>query len=91
MEKGLPGGLPPPSGPVMVLQDQAQFQPQAYVNHVAQLAAQAGARMFFTATSAEALAVRKAIGDGPQVFVLNGVTFLLFGAILLGPAPKPSR
>ena len=36
--------------------------------------AQAGARVFFTATSAEALAVRKAIGDGPQVLVLNGVT-----------------
>jgi len=36
--------------------------------------AQAGARVFFAATSAEALAVRKAVGDGPQVFVLNGVT-----------------
>ena len=32
----------------------------------------AGARVFFTATSAEALAVRKALGEGPQVFVLNG-------------------
>lgn len=28
--------------------------------------------MFFTATSAEALVVRKALGEGPQVFVLNG-------------------
>jgi len=36
--------------------------------------AQAGARVFFTATSAEALAVRKAVGEGPQIFVLNGVT-----------------
>lgn len=36
--------------------------------------AQAGARVFFTATSAEALLVRKALGEGPQVFVLNGVT-----------------
>jgi alanine racemase len=35
--------------------------------------AQAGARVFFTATSAEALTVRKALGEGPQVFVLNGV------------------
>jgi alanine racemase len=34
--------------------------------------AQAGARVFFTATSAEALIVRKALGEGPQVFVLNG-------------------
>jgi alanine racemase len=41
--------------------------------HAARALAQAGARVFFTATSAEALAVRKAVGDGPQVFVLNGV------------------
>jgi alanine racemase len=34
--------------------------------------AQAGARVFFTATSAEALIVRRALGDGPQIFVLNG-------------------
>lgn len=34
--------------------------------------ARAGARTFFTATSAEALAVRGALGEGPQVFVLNG-------------------
>jgi alanine racemase len=34
--------------------------------------ARAGARTFFTATSAEALAVRGALGDGPQIFVLNG-------------------
>lgn len=34
--------------------------------------AQAGARVFFTATSAEAVAVRKALGEGPQIFVLNG-------------------
>jgi alanine racemase len=42
--------------------------------HAARALAHAGARVFFTATSAEALAVRKAVGDGPQVFVLNGVT-----------------
>lgn len=34
--------------------------------------AQAGARVFFTATSGEALRVRKALGEGPQIFVLNG-------------------
>jgi alanine racemase len=34
--------------------------------------AQAGARTFFTATSAEAMIVRRALGEGPQVFVLNG-------------------
>lgn len=36
--------------------------------------AKAGTRVFFTATSAEAQIVRKALGDGPQIFVLNGVT-----------------
>lgn len=34
--------------------------------------AQAGARVFFTATTQEAVYVRRALGDGPQVFVLNG-------------------
>jgi len=36
--------------------------------------AQAGARIFFTATSAEALAVRAVLGVGPQILVLNGPT-----------------
>ncbi len=34
--------------------------------------AEAGARVFFTATFGEALAVRGALGEGPQIFVLNG-------------------
>jgi alanine racemase len=34
--------------------------------------AEAGARVFFTATVNEALAVRRALGDGPQILVLNG-------------------
>jgi len=34
--------------------------------------AQAGARVFFTATTQEALAVRGALGEGPQILVLNG-------------------
>jgi len=34
--------------------------------------AQAGARVFFTATSQEAAYVRRALGEGPQIFVLNG-------------------
>jgi alanine racemase len=34
--------------------------------------AQAGARVFFTATTQEAATVRRALGDGPQIFVLNG-------------------
>jgi alanine racemase len=38
----------------------------------AQALAEAGARVFFTATSAEALAVRQTLGEGPQIFVLNG-------------------
>jgi len=36
--------------------------------------AQAGARVFFTATHGEAVLVRKALGEGPQIFVLNGPT-----------------
>jgi glycine/D-amino acid oxidase-like deaminating enzyme/nitrite reductase/ring-hydroxylating ferredoxin subunit len=42
-ETTVPTGLPPPSGPVFRLDSQAQFQPQAYVAHLAQRAVQAGA------------------------------------------------
>lgn len=45
MTDSVPGGLPPPSGPAMVLEDQAQFHPQAYVRDLAQRAAQAGASL----------------------------------------------
>jgi alanine racemase len=38
----------------------------------AQALAEAGARIFFVTTSAEALALRAALGQGPQIFVLNG-------------------
>jgi alanine racemase len=34
--------------------------------------AAAGARVFFTATLGEAQIVRRALGEGPQIFVLNG-------------------
>lgn len=34
--------------------------------------AAAGARVFFTATCAEAIEVRAALGEGPQILVLNG-------------------
>jgi len=50
--------------------------------------AQAGARVFFTATSAEAALVRKALGEGPQIFVLNGPTtddVALYGEAKLTP------
>jgi alanine racemase len=43
--------------------------------------AEAGARVFFTATSAEALDVRRALGDGPQILVLNGPTETDVGVI----------
>ncbi|MFT3726424.1 MAG: alanine racemase [Terricaulis sp.] len=36
--------------------------------------ADAGARVFFTATSNEGYEVRRTLGDGPQVMVLNGPT-----------------
>jgi alanine racemase len=39
---------------------------------VAKALAQAGARTFFTATLAEALAVREALGHGPMIIPLNG-------------------
>ncbi|MGE0594819.1 MAG: alanine racemase [Hyphomonadaceae bacterium] len=36
--------------------------------------AKAGARVFFTATAGEGVAVRRALGEGPQIFVLGGPT-----------------
>lgn len=36
--------------------------------------AKAGARVFFVATAGEGVAIRRAVGDGPQIFVLNGPT-----------------
>lgn len=44
-EHGFPGGLPPPSGSVLVLEDQAQLQPQAYLAGLALRAARAGASL----------------------------------------------
>ena len=41
----VPQPLPRPAGDVLVLTGQAQFQPQAYVAHLARLAVQAGARI----------------------------------------------
>lgn len=46
LDTSAPDPLPRPEGDVVVLQGQAQFQPQAYVAHVAALAAQAGARVY---------------------------------------------
>lgn len=48
----------------------------------------AGARVFFTATTAEAQRVREALGHGPQIFVLNGPSgddLALFGSAKLTP------
>ena len=36
--------------------------------------ADAGARVFFTATANEGYEVRRVLGEGPQVMVLNGPT-----------------
>lgn len=41
----VPPPLPAPAGPALVLADQAQFQPAAYVAHLARLAVQAGAQL----------------------------------------------
>lgn len=43
--KEVPATLPAAIGDVLVLRDQAQFQPQAYVTGLARLAAQAGAKL----------------------------------------------
>jgi glycine/D-amino acid oxidase-like deaminating enzyme/nitrite reductase/ring-hydroxylating ferredoxin subunit len=45
LERGVPAPLPAPSGEALVLEGQAQFQPQAYAAHVAKLAAEAGAQL----------------------------------------------
>jgi glycine/D-amino acid oxidase-like deaminating enzyme/nitrite reductase/ring-hydroxylating ferredoxin subunit len=45
LDIGVKPPLPQPVGDVLVLTGQAQFQPQAYVNHVAGLAARAGASL----------------------------------------------
>ena len=44
-QEGMAPPLPPPVGDVLVLEQQAQFQPQAHVAQLARLAAQAGARL----------------------------------------------
>ncbi|HWI80858.1 FAD-dependent oxidoreductase [Ramlibacter sp.] len=44
-DQSVPAPLPKPVGEVVVLQNQAQFQPQAYVAHLARLAGEAGARI----------------------------------------------
>jgi glycine/D-amino acid oxidase-like deaminating enzyme/nitrite reductase/ring-hydroxylating ferredoxin subunit len=46
LERDVPAPLPSPVGDVLVLNDQAQFQPQAYAVHLAGLAAQAGASVY---------------------------------------------
>jgi glycine/D-amino acid oxidase-like deaminating enzyme/nitrite reductase/ring-hydroxylating ferredoxin subunit len=45
LDIGIAPPLPEPAGDVLVLTGQAQFQPQAYVNHLAREAARAGARL----------------------------------------------
>lgn len=44
-EDTVPAGLPPAAGRILRLDDQAQFQPQAYVAHLAQRAAAAGCQV----------------------------------------------
>src|SRR5690606_348802 len=45
LDEHLPAGLPTPQGPVLVLDDQAQFHPLRYVRAQAQRAADAGCRI----------------------------------------------
>jgi glycine/D-amino acid oxidase-like deaminating enzyme/nitrite reductase/ring-hydroxylating ferredoxin subunit len=46
LDPSVPPSLPQPVRDAMVLQGQAQFQPQAYVAHIAALATQAGAQLY---------------------------------------------
>ena len=46
LDASVPAPLPQPVSDAVVLQGQAQFHPQAYVAHIAQLAAQAGAQLY---------------------------------------------
>jgi len=45
-ESSLPAGLPPPAGPALLLPQQAQMQPAAYVRGLARAAAGQGVRIF---------------------------------------------
>ena len=45
MDASVPAALPQPVSDALVLQGQAQFQPQTYMAHIAALAAQAGAQL----------------------------------------------
>ncbi len=53
---------------------------------VSRALAHAGARSFFTATASEALALRAALGEGLQIFVLNGPTGADAGAMAAAPS-----
>jgi glycine/D-amino acid oxidase-like deaminating enzyme/nitrite reductase/ring-hydroxylating ferredoxin subunit len=46
LENALPSPFPPPHGPVLVLDNQAQFHPQTYVRGLARQAAARGCRIF---------------------------------------------
>ena len=46
LENALPSPFPPPHGPVLVLDNQAQFHPQTYVRGLARQAAVRGCRIF---------------------------------------------
>ncbi len=46
LDASVPAPLPQPVSDAVVLQGQAQFQPQAYVAHIAALATQAGAQLY---------------------------------------------
>lgn len=53
LEKALPVPLAPPSGPVLALDNQAQFHPQAYVRGLARQAENQGCRIFENSTVIE--------------------------------------
>ncbi len=54
LEKTLPAPLAPPSGPILALDNQAQFHPQAYVRGLARQAASQGCRIYENSTVIDA-------------------------------------
>jgi glycine/D-amino acid oxidase-like deaminating enzyme/nitrite reductase/ring-hydroxylating ferredoxin subunit len=60
-EKALPGSFELPQGPVLVLNNQAQFQPQAYVAGLAREAAGRGCRIYENSTVLEVDTDRRAV------------------------------
>lgn len=68
LEKAVPAGLPQPHGPVLVIDDQAQFHPLAYVQALADRAASDGCLVFENSPVVE-IDVEKGVVRGERACV----------------------